>query len=66
MYFHSGGGGTCGTNTSCLTLQGGSGSQSFTLGNIVVDKLALGGNPQINMILNPSATFQILRPTLLE
>ena len=66
MYFHSGAGGTCGTNTSCLTLQGGSGSQSFTLGNIVVDKLALGGNPQINMILNPSATFQILRPTLLE
>jgi hypothetical protein len=66
MYFHSGGGATCGTNTSCLTLQGGSGSQSYTLGNIVVDELALGGNPQINMILNPSATFQILRPTLLE
>ncbi|HYX51997.1 MAG TPA: pilus assembly protein TadG-related protein [Candidatus Limnocylindrales bacterium] len=66
MYFHSGVGGTCGTSTSCLTLQGGSGSQSFTLGNIVVDKLALGGNPQINMILNPTATFEVLRPTLLE
>lgn len=66
LYFHSGGGATCGTNTSCLTLQGGSGAQSYTLGNIVVDELALGGNPQINMILNPSATFEVLRPTLLE
>jgi hypothetical protein len=36
------------------------------LGNIVVDKLALGGNPEINMILNPTANFVILRPTLLE
>jgi len=66
MYFHSGNGPTCGTSTSCLTLQGGSGAQSYALGNIVVDELALGGNPQINMILNPSATFQVLRPTLLQ
>ncbi len=66
MYFHSGNGSTCGTSTSCLTLQGGSGSQSYALGNIVVDELALGGNPQINMILNPTANFQILKPTLLQ
>jgi hypothetical protein len=66
LYFHSGSGSTCGTNTSCLTLQGGSGSQSYTLGNIVVDELALGGNPEINMILNPASTFAVLRPTLLE
>jgi hypothetical protein len=66
LYFHSGSGATCGTNTSCLTLQGGSGSQSYTLGNIVVDELALGGNPEINMILNPASTFAVLRPTLLE
>lgn len=66
MYFHSGNGGTCGTNTSCLTLQGGSGAQSYALGNIVVDELALGGNPQINMILNPTATFQVVKPTLLQ
>jgi hypothetical protein len=66
MYFHSGTGDTCGTKTSCLTLQGGSGAQSYTLGNLVVDKLSLGGNPEINMILNPTATFQVLRPTLLE
>jgi hypothetical protein len=66
LYFHSGVGTTCGTNTSCLTLQGGSGARSYALGNIVVDKLALGGNPEINMILNPTANFVILRPTLLE
>jgi hypothetical protein len=66
LYFHSGNGATCGTGTTCLTLQGGSGAQSYTLGNIVVDELALGGNPQINMILNPTATFQVLKPTLLE
>jgi len=66
LYFHSGSGGTCGTNTSCLTLQGGSGAHSYALGNIVVDELSLGGNPEINMILNPVATFQVLRATLLE
>jgi hypothetical protein len=66
LYFHYGNGGTCGTNTSCLTLQGNSGSQSYTLGNIVVDELAMGGSPQINMILNSKATFSVLRPTLLQ
>lgn len=66
LYFHSGNGGTCGTNTSCLTLQGGSGAHSYALGNVVVDELSLGGNPEINMILNPAATFAVLRATLLE
>jgi len=66
LYFHSGSGTTCGTNTSCLSLQGGSGAHSYALGNIVVDKLSLGGNPEINMILNPAATFAILKATLLE
>ncbi|MBZ5491528.1 MAG: hypothetical protein LAO76_11410 [Acidobacteriia bacterium] len=66
LYFHSGSGGTCGTNTSCLSLQGGSGAHSYALGNIVVDELSLGGNPEINMILNPAATFAVLRATLLE
>jgi hypothetical protein len=66
LYFHSGSGASCGVNTSCLSLQGGSGAQSYTLGNIVVDKLSLAGNPTINMILNPTATFQVLKPTLLE
>jgi hypothetical protein len=66
LYFHSGNGGTCGTSTSCLSLQGGSGAHSYALGNIVVDELSLGGNPEINMILNPAATFAVLRATLLE
>jgi hypothetical protein len=66
LYFHSGSGSTCGSTTSCLTLQGGSKSQSYTLGDIVVDELSMGGNPQINMILNPTATFQVLKPTLLQ
>jgi len=64
MYFHKGNG-ACGTGASCLTLQGGSGSEGFTLGNIVVDEVALGGTPTINMILNPAATFSVLRPSLL-
>jgi hypothetical protein len=66
LYFHSGSGGTCGSTTSCLSLQGGSGAHSYALGNIVVDELSLGGNPEINMILNPAATFAVLRATLLE
>jgi len=65
LYFHNGNGSTCGTSTSCLTLQGSSGSQSFTLGSIVVDELLMGGSPQIDMILNPTATFSVLRPSLL-
>jgi hypothetical protein len=64
MYFHKGNG-ACGTGASCLTLQGGSGSQAYTLGNIVADEVALGGNPVINMVLNPAATFAVLRPSLL-
>jgi hypothetical protein len=65
LYFHNGNGSTCGTSTSCLTLQGSSGSQSFTLGSIVVDELLMGGSPKIDMILNPTATFSVLRPSLL-
>ena len=66
MYFHFGNGTTCGATTSCLAFQGNSGSQSYTLGNVIVDKLAMSGSPQINMILNPTATFAVLRPALLQ
>jgi hypothetical protein len=65
LYFHNGNGATCGTNTSCLTLKGSSGSGAYTLGNIVVDELSLGGNPAVNMFLNPLATFSVLRVSLL-
>jgi hypothetical protein len=66
IYLHSGNGGTCGTGTSCLSLAGGSGGNSFTIGNIVVDKISLTGSSGVNMVLNPSATFSVLRPTLLQ
>jgi hypothetical protein len=45
---------------------GNTGSQSFTLGDIIVDELAISGASNINMILNPTATFQVLKPTLLQ
>jgi len=66
IYFHNGNGGTCGTNTSCLTLAGSSGGNSFTIGDIVVDKISLTGGSNIKMILNPTATFEVLRPQLLQ
>ncbi len=67
MYFHSSTTGTtCGTNTTCLTLQGNSGAGAFTLGNIVTDEIALGGSSGIKMILNPASTFQVLKPQLLQ
>ncbi len=66
IYFHNGNGAICGTNTSCLTLAGGSGGNSFTIGNIVVDRLSLTGSSGVNMVLNPTATFSVLRPILLQ
>ena len=66
MYFHSGNGSTCGTNTTCLTMSGGSGAGAFTLGNVVVDELSMQGNSTLNMILNPEVTFQVLRPQMLR
>jgi Putative Flp pilus-assembly TadE/G-like len=66
IYLHIGNGGTCGTDTSCLSLAGGSGGNSFTIGNIVVDKLSMVGNSGVKMILNPLAKFSVLRPTLLQ
>jgi len=61
MYFHQ--------NTSfgsTFQLQGGSGSTSYVLGEIVTDKLSLGGNPTINMALNPNAAFNTLKVSLLQ
>jgi hypothetical protein len=66
MYFHSGSGATCGTNTTCLTMNGGSGAGAFTLGNVVADKISMQGNSSLNMILNPELTFDLFRPQLLR
>jgi Putative Flp pilus-assembly TadE/G-like len=66
IYLHNGNGASCGTNTSCLTLAGGSGGNSFTIGNVVADKVSLVGSSGVKMILNPTATFSVLRPELLQ
>jgi hypothetical protein len=66
MYFHSGSGATCGTDTTCLTMSGGSGAGAFTLGNVVADKISMTGNSSLNMILNPELTFDFFRPQLLR
>ena len=66
MYFHSGSGPTCRTNTTCLTMNGGSGAGAFTLGNVVADKISMTGNSSLNMILNPELTFDFFRPQMLR
>jgi len=66
IYLHDAIGGTFGTGTRCLSLAGGLGGNSFTIGNIVVDKLSMVGSSGVTMILNPTATFSVLRPTLLQ
>jgi hypothetical protein len=52
-------------NAGHLQLQGGSCSSSYVLGEIVVDSIGMGGNPCINMVLNPSKTSSILKASLL-
>jgi hypothetical protein len=66
IYMHFGNGSSCGSTTSCLSLSGGSGGSSFTLGDIAADEVSLGGNSTITMILNPNFLVPILRPSLLE
>jgi hypothetical protein len=66
MYFHGGNGATCGTNTTCLTMNGGSGAGAFTLGNLVADKVSMTGNSSLNMILNPDLSFVLFRPQVLR
>jgi len=47
-------------------LQGGSGSGSYVLGQIIADTLGLGGNSNITMALNPNTTFPVIRVSLLQ
>lgn len=49
-----------------LTMGGGNAGSSFALGNIVADQISLGGNSTLTMILNPTFTVPVIRPTLLE
>jgi hypothetical protein len=74
MYFHhcnaTGTGVGCGANPtyydSIFQLQGVSGSSSYVLGDIITDNLDMGGNPTINMALNPNAAYNTLKATLLR
>src|SRR3984957_18542858 len=61
MYFHQAS--SYGTKFS---MDGGSGAAAFTLGNVVVDDLAITGNSSLTMILNSLVTFPALRPQLLQ
>ena len=49
-----------------LQLQGGSGSNTYVLGDIIVDQMQLGGNSSIIMDLNPTAAFTTLKASLLQ
>jgi hypothetical protein len=79
MYFHScKAAATAGTQaTNCdttsgnyyldtLQMGGGSGSSTYVLGQIIVDNLALQGSSSINMDLNPSSAFTILKASLYQ
>jgi len=74
MYFHScnasGTGTQCGTAPTyyndIYTLQGNSGSNTYVLGQIVTDNLALGGTSGITMDLNPNAAFSLLKAALFQ
>jgi hypothetical protein len=72
IYFHHCN--SMGTGTSCgappnyydanFTFQGNSGSSSYIIGNIIVDKLTMGGSPTINMALNPNPSLGVLKASL--
>jgi len=80
MYFHScnssGSGVSCtpppvpATNSSyyqdIFSLLGNSGAGTYVLGEIVADNLTLGGTSGINMDLNPTTAFNILKASLYQ
>jgi len=76
LYFHycnssdgAGLGSNCNAGTAFtdnFKLQGGSCSSTFVVGDIVADKLSMGGNPCIQMDLNPAALFYVLKASLIQ
>jgi hypothetical protein len=60
-YFHS----TANFNSN-FVLQGNSCSSSYILGEIVTDRLDFGGNPCINMVLNPNSKYPVLKAALMK
>lgn len=49
-----------------FSLSGNSGASTYVLGEIVTDNLTLGGGGTINMDLNPSTAFNILKASLYQ
>jgi hypothetical protein len=79
MYFHrcnstttsgSGSGANCASYpnayTDIFTLGGGSSSNTWVVGDIIVDQLSFGGNPNLNMQLNPNSLYYTLKASLLQ
>jgi hypothetical protein len=78
LYFHycssSSGDGTTAPPSSCstsdytdqLTMNGNSASNSFVIGDIVVDELNFSGTSGIEMDLNPAALYYVLKASLLQ
>jgi len=74
MYFHSCNSSATGVDcktttpyyTDFLTLGGTSGSGTYVLGDVVTDKLELGGTSALTMDLNSNVAFSILKATLLR
>ncbi|MGH9502107.1 MAG: TadE/TadG family type IV pilus assembly protein [Terriglobales bacterium] len=52
--------------TDDFGLQGGNGVGSFVVGNFTVDKMDLGGNPNVTMDLNATAAYYTVRASLLQ
>jgi hypothetical protein len=49
-----------------LELQGNAGSTTRVIGMIIVDRLTLGGNPEIRMTLNPSSSLNVRQVALVR
>ena len=74
LYFHNCNSAGSGTNCSnpatgynaFLQLQGTPGSGTYVLGNITADSFVLSGNGAVAMSLNPNATYNILKASLIQ
>jgi Flp pilus assembly protein TadG len=60
LYFHSS------SYSDLLSLNGGTSTGTFVLGEIVTDKVSLTGSGAINMALNPASSTQLLKVGMLQ
>ncbi|HEX3102906.1 MAG TPA: hypothetical protein VHQ22_00550, partial [Terriglobales bacterium] len=73
LYFHycnsssgTGSGANCDVNAFSDTLSLGSGSAAYIVGDLVADQLALSGNSNITVMLNPNRQYHVLKASLLQ